>query len=123
MCSNRTKHLRIDMALIPLLGIAAENNNFSTTTLPRSIYVDVSNGERTEIIPLKTESRFTFRMNVDKEDLIENINVEYELEEESALSDYCFGTVKIGTLVFVTSDFENISCVAFLKPKIAENRN
>ena len=56
------------MALIPLLGIAAENNNFSTTTLPRSIYADVSNGERSEFIPLKTESGFTFRMNVDEED-------------------------------------------------------
>ena len=56
------------MALIPLLGIAAENNNFSTTTLPRSIYVDVSNRERTEILPLKTENGFTFRTNVGDED-------------------------------------------------------
>jgi hypothetical protein len=38
----------------------------------------------------------------------------------------CFGlrlvSGKIGTLAFVSSNFENISCVAFLKPKIAENR-
>ena len=57
------------MALIPLLGIVAENNNFSMTTLPRSIYADASNGERSEIIPLKTESGFTFRTNVDEEDI------------------------------------------------------
>jgi hypothetical protein len=29
---------------------------------------------------------------------------------------------KIGTLAFVSSNSENISCVAFLKQKIAENR-
>ena len=56
------------MTLIPLLGIAAENNKFSTATLPRSIYADVRNGERSEFIPLKTESGFTFRMNVGDED-------------------------------------------------------
>ena len=38
-------------------------------------------------------------------------------------SDFCFGTVKIGTLAFVTSNSENISCVTFLKPKTTENRN
>lgn len=51
-----------------MLGIAAENNNFSTATLPRSIYADVSNGERSEFIPLKTESGLTFRTNVGDED-------------------------------------------------------
>ena len=35
----------------------------------------------------------------------------------------CFGTVKIGTSVFELSNSENISCVRFLKPKTAENRN
>jgi hypothetical protein len=30
---------------------------------------------------------------------------------------------KIGTLAFVSSNSENISCVAFLKHKIPENRN
>ena len=40
-----------------------------------------------------------------------------------SLSDFCFGTVKVGTLAFVTSNFENIYCVAFLKQKTAENRN
>jgi hypothetical protein len=30
---------------------------------------------------------------------------------------------KIGTSGFVSSNFENISCVTFLKHKIAENRN
>ena len=34
-----------------------------------------------------------------------------------------FGTVKMGTSAFVTSNSENISCVTFLKPKTAENRN
>ena len=34
-----------------------------------------------------------------------------------SLSDYCFGTVKIGTLAFVLSNSENISCVTFLKHK------
>jgi hypothetical protein len=29
---------------------------------------------------------------------------------------------KIGTSAFVSSNFENISCVAFLKHKTAENR-
>ena len=38
-------------------------------------------------------------------------------------SDFCFGTVKIGTLAFVMSNSENIYCVTFLKPKTAENRN
>ena len=38
-------------------------------------------------------------------------------------SDFCFGTIKIGTLAFVTSNSENISRVTFLKPKIAENMN
>ena len=40
-----------------------------------------------------------------------------------SLSDYCCGTVKIGTLGFVLSNSENISCVEFLKPKTAENKN
>jgi hypothetical protein len=39
----------------------------------------------------------------------------------------CFGLRlmlgKIETLAFVSSDFENIFCVAFLKHKKAENRN
>jgi hypothetical protein len=39
----------------------------------------------------------------------------------------CFGlrlvSGKIGTSAFVSSDSENISCVAFLKHKIAENRD
>ena len=56
------------MALIPLLGIAAENKKNSMTTLPRSIYADVSNEKRSVFIPLKTESGFTFRTNVDEED-------------------------------------------------------
>jgi hypothetical protein len=38
----------------------------------------------------------------------------------------CFGlrlvSGKIGTSAFVSSNSENISCVAFLKHKIAENR-
>ena len=38
-------------------------------------------------------------------------------------SDFCFGTVKIGTSAFVSSNSENISCVTFVKPKTAENRN
>ena len=38
-------------------------------------------------------------------------------------SDFCFDTVKIGTSAFVSSNSENISCVTFLKPKTAENRN
>ena len=34
-----------------------------------------------------------------------------------SLSDYCYGTVKIGTLAFELSNSENISCVTFLKHK------
>ena len=34
-----------------------------------------------------------------------------------SLSDYCFGTVKIGTAAFELSNSENISCVTFLKHK------
>ena len=32
-------------------------------------------------------------------------------------SDSCFGTVKIGTSAFVSSNSENISCITFLKYK------
>ena len=35
----------------------------------------------------------------------------------------CVATTNIRLLVFVPSVSENISCVGFLKPKIAENRN
>jgi hypothetical protein len=39
----------------------------------------------------------------------------------------CFGlrlvSGKIGTLAFISSNSENISCVAFLKHKIAENKD
>jgi hypothetical protein len=34
----------------------------------------------------------------------------------------CHASGKIGTLAFVSSNSENISCVAFLKHKTAENR-
>ena len=37
--------------------------------------------------------------------------------------DSVFVSEKIGTLAFVRSRSENISCVTFLKPKTAENRN
>ena len=40
-----------------------------------------------------------------------------------SLSDFRFGKVKMGTSAFVTSNFENIFCVTFLKQKTAENRN
>jgi hypothetical protein len=35
----------------------------------------------------------------------------------------CHGSGKIGTLAFVSSNSENISCVAFLKHKNSRNRN
>ena len=39
------------------------------------------------------------------------------------LLDFCRVTVNICSLVFVPSNSENISCIGFLKPKTAENRN
>jgi hypothetical protein len=40
----------------------------------------------------------------------------------SSLSVIVLRPGKIGVLVFVSSNYENISCVAFLKHKTAENR-
>ena len=40
-----------------------------------------------------------------------------------SLSVFCVVTTIIRLLVFVPSVSENISCVGFLKPKTAENRN
>jgi hypothetical protein len=40
-----------------------------------------------------------------------------------SLSVFCVATTIIRLLVFVPSVSENISCVGFLKPKTAENRN
>jgi hypothetical protein len=37
--------------------------------------------------------------------------------------DSVFVSRKIGGLAFISSNFENISCVTFLKYKTAENRN